>query len=85
MERSRVSDSGPGWGRLHLENTEFRFLGLLGVPGAYACAQEQACTYTHQALPSKSLEERRCYYHLGKKGGAGGGWRCTSEIDWKIL
>lgn len=44
MERSRVSDSGPGWGRLHLENTEFRFLGLLGVPGAYACvdAEDQA-------------------------------------------
>lgn len=32
MEISQVSDSRPGWGRLlHLENTGFRFLGLLGV------------------------------------------------------
>lgn len=34
MEKSHVSDSRPGRGRLHLENTEFRFLGLLGIPGA---------------------------------------------------
>ena len=67
--KTQNSDSSGCWG----------FQVLMPVP------KSRPVLNTHQALPSKSLEERRCYYHLGKKGGAGGGWRCTSEIDWKIL
>lgn len=71
MEISQVSDSRPGWGRLlHLGNTGFRFLGLLGVG-----------LYLHPPDLALKVFRRKRMLSFWKEGW-GEGWRHTLEFVW---
>lgn len=80
MGRSQVSDSSPGWVRwlLYLENTGFRFLGLLGfqVPVPVPLSRP-VLTPTRPCLKCLQMEENVII--LGRRVGWGGGWKNTLE------